>query len=84
MDVFGLAMLFLGLRGSRNSIAARASRRGGQQHPRVEDPRRIEGALRRNEGCGEGCGTLLLVPRSVVAADGVMVGDGAAGVDDGL
>ena len=47
-------------------------------------PGRIESVLGGNEGGGEGFGALPLVPGPVVAADGVMVGDGAAGVDDGL
>ena len=47
----------------------------------VEDSLRIEVGLGPRENLAEQLGTLLLVPRLVIAADGVMVGDGASVVD---
>src|SRR3954451_10933839 len=68
--------------------SAKGDRRGKSnridEHARVEDCPRIELGLGGAEGGGEGGGALAVVPGAVVAADGVVVGDGAARVDDRL
>ncbi len=50
-----------------------------QQHARVENPGRIERRLGRTQRHRERVRTLPVVPRTVVATDRVVVGDGAAG-----
>ena len=53
------------------------------QHAGVQDPRRVELALGRAQHRGERIGALRVVPRAVVATDGVVVGDrGAVALED--
>jgi hypothetical protein len=54
-----------------------ALRRRIDEHSRIEDPARVELSLRGPQRRGVGLGALAVVPRAVVAAHGVMVGDGA-------
>ncbi len=56
-------------------------RLGVEQHPGVENALRVELLLGGAQGRGEGVGPLAVVPGPVVAADGVVVGDRAAGID---
>src|SRR2546421_3950671 len=51
------------------------------QHPRVERAARIDGRLRTAQRQRERIGPLTVIPGPVGAADGVMVGDRATGVD---
>src|SRR5438034_7168599 len=52
------------------------------QHSGIEDRARVERGLRRRERARELVGALAVVPRPVVAPDGVVVGDRPATVDD--
>src|SRR5262245_37169367 len=51
------------------------------EHARVQDAGRVEGALRRDQRGGEPRGALAVVPGSVIAPDGVVMGDRAAETD---
>src|SRR5689334_9165081 len=55
---------------------------GIDQDAGIENCVRVECALRGAERRGEAFGTLLVVPGTMVATDGVVVGDGAAVRDD--
>src|SRR5215203_7359310 len=57
---------------------------GVDQHAGVQHPGRIELGLGGAEGGGEWGRALAVVPGAVVAADGVVVGDRAASVDQRL
>src|SRR4051794_21065225 len=64
---------------------ARRHRSGaGDQHPGVEQSVRVDGVLHRGERAAERLRSLPVVPRAVVAADRVVVGDRAAGREDRL
>src|SRR5689334_2004926 len=76
-----------------NTASPQSSRRSGarcfkrlrvDQHARVEHALRIELTLGGAKRGGEQLRPLAVVPRPVVAADGMMMGDGAAGFDQGV
>src|SRR5690242_5664879 len=79
----GIAAVLGGLRKvgtSRRSGARCFKRLRVDQHARVEHALRIELALGGAKRGGEQLRPLAVVPRPVVAADGMMMGDGAAGL----
>ena len=56
-------------------------RPGREQHAGVEDGAGVEGALRRRQRLAEELGPLGLVPGHVIAANGMVVGDRPAPLD---
>ena len=54
------------------------------QHTRVQDAIRIDGALGGAQGAGEQFGALMVIPGPVQAADGVVMGDRPACFHDRL
>src|SRR4029453_2890286 len=68
----------------RYGRTSQAAGSGGQEDTRAEHPGRVDGGLGGGQGEPERARSLALVPGPVLAADRVVVGDGAAGGQHGL
>src|SRR5689334_11927100 len=86
------SMVFSG-RAATSSTAARLRKRSNTsadgaamtslyEHAGVHDPGRVQRVLDGTQPCGERVRALAVVPRPVVAADRMVVGDGSAVGDD--
>src|SRR5665213_3968354 len=63
----------------RSAGSPRSSVLAVEEYAGVQDPGRVEGRLGGPQRGGEHVGSLRVVPGSVVATDGVVMGDGAPG-----
>src|SRR4051812_44854702 len=67
---------------SHRAVGGRRCSGNGEQHAGVEDAGRVDRCFGRRQRPRERVGALVGVPPRVVAADRMVVGDGAAGAED--